>query len=197
MLILQILSSDGGNQDLLLPPWKRAVQTMQSNPFHSSQCTLQSTSKHEKYVKYAKYHTTQPPSSSKREVFNEPSISWRLHHGCHQSEILDYRLSESPENAFSRTFSSPKLPLESWILYCLWKNFHEYPSDITIWILIIAYSVPQQFSWFKKYKFYWFLNSFLLLFWLMPIQFVPFFDTNILLMMKMVAESNACILFCY
>ena len=61
-------------------------------------------------------HTFQLLSSLKREVYSEP-------------EIVNIRLSESPQNELSRTFSSTKLSLESLILHCLRKSCHEYPRD--------------------------------------------------------------------
>ena len=65
---------------------------------------------------YLFQHAFQPLSSSKREVYSEP-------------KIFDFRLSESPQNELSRTFSSTKLSLESLILHCLRKSCHEYPRD--------------------------------------------------------------------
>ena len=73
--------------------------------------------------KLTKRHTFQPPSSSKREVCNKPSISQS---GTMVAKILDFRLFESLKNALSRTFCSPKLSLESWILHCLRENFPVY-----------------------------------------------------------------------
>ena len=105
-------------------------------------------------------------------------------------KILNFRLFESLKNALSRTFSSPKLSLESWILHYLCKNFPEYPPEIIIKTSIIVYVIPQYFSWFKNYK-------------LLILKLVPsasfacaktisaFVDLNLLLMIKMVAKSNA------
>ena len=60
--------------------------------------------------------------------------------------------TENQTNELSRTSSSPKLSLDSWILHCFCENFPEYPRDIAIRVLIIIYSSPQHFSWFKIYK---------------------------------------------
>ena len=48
---------------------------------------------------------------------------------------------ESLKNAFFRTWFSPKLILESWILHYLCESFPEYPLDITIGTLITVYLV--------------------------------------------------------
>ena len=105
-------------------------------------------------------------------------------------KFLDFRLLESLKSALSRTFCSPKLSLESWILHCLCENFPEYPPDIIIQTSIIVYLISQHFSWFKNYK-------------LFIVKLVPdayfasaktisaFVGPDLLLMMKMVAKSNA------
>ena len=76
--------------------------------------------------------------------------------GTMVAKISDFRLFENLQNALFRTFFSPKISLESWILHCLCKNFPKYPSDITIRISTIAYH-----STFHclKYTKYWFLKS--------------------------------------
>ena len=105
-------------------------------------------------------------------------------------KTLDFRLSEIPQNELSRTFSISKLSLESCILYPLRKNFREYPHDITIRISVIVYSSPQYFSWFKNYKMYWLSILFLALVTCGK-TLCGLVDTDVLLMMNMVSESNA------
>ena len=84
----------------------------------------------------------QPLSCSKWEVCNKPSISWRWQN---VAKVLDFRLHESLKNALSRTFYSPKLSLESWIL-------HSFCKKVALQTSIIVYLILQRFSWFKNYK---------------------------------------------
>ena len=58
-------------------------------------------------------------------------------------KILDFRLSEIPQNEPFRTFYSPKLSLENWILECQYFG-------IAIQILIIVYSSPSFLPWLKN-----------------------------------------------
>ena len=80
--------------------------------------------------------------------------NWQVCNGYNISQRWQqsFRLSESLKNALFRTFCSPKLSLESWILHCLHKNFPAYPHEITIGNLIIVYLTLQHFSWFKICK---------------------------------------------
>ena len=55
-------------------------------------------------------------------------------------KILDFRLSESPKNEISRSYCSPKLFLESWMLHFLCKNLPQYARDVIIGISVIAKS---------------------------------------------------------
>ena len=64
------------------------------------------------------------------------------------AKIFDFSLSESLTKALFRSFCSPKLSLERWILHCLCGKL----LNITIEISIIVYLIPKQFSWFKNYK---------------------------------------------
>lgn len=101
--------------------------------------------------------------------------------------------TENQQNELSRTFSFPKLPLQSWILHCFCKNFPEYSHNTTIRISILVYSSPRHFSWFKNHKLHWFSNSHLALSFACTKTFRALVDTNLLLMMNIVAERNACI----
>ena len=83
-------------------------------------------------------HTFKPPSSSKREVCNKPSISRRWHHVC---KFLDFSFFESLRNALFRAFCSPNISLESWILHCLRENFLKYSPDIAICTLIVYLNI--------------------------------------------------------
>ena len=106
------------------------------------------------------------------------------------AKILGFTLFETLQYGVFRTFCSPELSLKNWILHCVRENFPEYPPDITIQISTIVYLIPQLFSWLKSYKV------------LIP-KFFPggsfastktiraLLDMNPLLMMKMVAKSNA------
>ena len=58
-------------------------------------------------------------------------------------KILDFRLSEIPQNEPFRTFYSPKLSLENWILECQYFG-------IAIQISIIVYSSPSFLPWLKN-----------------------------------------------
>ena len=89
-------------------------------------------------------------------------------------KISGFRLSKCPNNILFRTFFSPKLSLESWILHCPPYSFSKYLRDITLGVSIIVYSVPQHFSWFQNCKLYWFSNSLLTLLSLALTQFVPY-----------------------
>ena len=106
------------------------------------------------------------------------------------AKILDFRLSQSLKNALSRILNSPKVSLERWFLHFRCKNFSEFPPDLTIEVSIIVFLIPQHFSWFKNYKSSRFSNFLLVLLSLVSKQQV-IFDTDPLLMMKMVAKSNA------
>ena len=99
--------------------------------------------------------------------------------------------SESLKNVLSRTFCFHKLSLEIWILHRLRKNLSEYSCDMATPIFITIYLIPKQFLGFKNYKLYWFSNSFLALPLLERKLFMFFFYMDLLLMMKMLAESNA------
>ena len=68
------------------------------------------------------------------------------------SKSLDFRFFESLKSALSRTFCSPKLSLESWILHSLCENFPEYPLERAMQTSIIVYLIPQHCPWFKNYK---------------------------------------------
>ena len=80
-----------------------------------------------------------------------------------RGKILDFKLSEIPKNKLFRTFYSLRLSLKSWIFHFFRENFPEYPRDITLWIFILVYSVPQHFWCFKNNKLYWSAKSFLAL----------------------------------
>ena len=122
------------------------------------------------------YHTFQPPSSSKREVCNKPSIIRRL------PKIWILGFLKACKMHSPGSFAVPN--------YHYRKLNFAYPPDITIRNSIMMYLTPQQFSWFKNYK--------LLVFKLLPGIFfasaktiTALVDTDLLVMMKMVAKSNA------
>ena len=71
-----------------------------------------------------------------------------------RGKILDFKISESPKNKLFRTFCSLKLSLKSFIFHFLRTNLPECPRDITLGILILVYSVPQHFLYFRNYKLY-------------------------------------------
>ena len=50
------------------------------------------------YIVLYMVHTFQPPGSSKREFYNEASISWRQHNGAHWREDFEFRSLLKPEN---------------------------------------------------------------------------------------------------
>ena len=66
------------------------------------------------------------------------------------ANLLDFGLSESMKVCFPATICSPKLSLQSLILYCLRENFLEYPPNITTGTSIMVYLTP--ILWFKNYK---------------------------------------------
>ena len=66
------------------------------------------------------------------------------------ANFLDFGLSESLKVCFPEAICSPKLSLQSLILYCLRENFLEYPPNITIETSIMVYLTP--ILWFKNYK---------------------------------------------
>ena len=72
--------------------------------------------------------------------------------GTMVAKIFDFRFFESLKNAISRTFCSPKLSLESWILHSLCENFPEHPPGKAIRTSVTVYLMTQDFSWFKNYK---------------------------------------------
>ena len=90
---------------------------------------------------------------------------------------LDYRPSEMPKNALSRTFY--------FVFARVFQNIHV----TAIRTLILVYSIPQKISWIdwsncidsqtRSWRFFCFYQS-----------NSCFFYTDLLLMMKMVAESN-------
>ena len=105
-------------------------------------------------------------------------------------KILNFRLFESLKGAFSKIFCSPKFSLGSQILHCLCKNFLEYPPDI------IVYIISKHFPRFKNYKIL-ILNLILGAFFACAKTISAFVDPDLLLMIKMVAKSNARTYFCY
>ena len=78
------------------------------------------------------------------------------------SKMLDFKALWKPGKP--RILCSTKLSLESLVFHCLCENFAEYPHGI----ILISYSILQQFSWFKNYKQYWFSKSLLELLLLVP-----------------------------
>ena len=105
-------------------------------------------------------------------------------------KILNFRLFESLKGAFSKIFCPPKFSLGSRILHCLCKNFLEYPPDI------IVYIISKNFPRFKNYKIL-ILNLILGASFACAKTISAFVDPDLLLMMKMVAKSNARTYFCY
>ena len=95
---------------------------------------------------------------------------------------LDFRLLKACKLHSPGSFAVPNYPYRK-------LNFAD-PPDITIRNSIMMYLTPQQFSWFKNYK--------LLVLKLLPGIFfasaktiTALVDTDLLVMMKMVAKSNA------
>ena len=109
--------------------------------------------------------------------------------GAIVAKLLDFRLFEDLKNALSRTFCSPKLSLESWILHCLCDSFPKYPPDIILRTSVIVYLIPQHFLWFNNYKLYWFLLVSGASFASAKTRSV-FVDTDLQLMMKRVVKSK-------
>ena len=138
------------------------------------------------------FHTFQPPSSWKREVWNKTLDNVG---GTMVAKIFNFRFSETQKKSFSRTFCSLKMSLEIRILHCLCENFLEYPPDI-IQTSITVYLVWQNFWWFKSYKLYLFSNFFYLFFKLnfpgvLSIVLKCFVDMDLLLIVKITIKSSA------
>ena len=92
------------------------------------------------HLKLIKLHMLEVLSVS--QTFAQPSQPW-LPKFWILGSLKNWKHA-FPDNMLFRAFCSPKLSLESWIFYCLYE-FLEYPSNITIGISVIVYSIPQAF----------------------------------------------------